>query len=95
MNKYEMIEIVGEGSYGMVMKCKHRETGQFVAIKRFLESEESDYEVRKMAFREIRMLKVCYIYSLSFFPFFSSFSLFLSFSPLSFPFLHIAAFLRE
>ncbi|XP_061941051.1 cyclin-dependent kinase-like 4 isoform X2 [Apis cerana] len=56
MNKYEMIEIVGEGSYGMVMKCKHRESGQFVAIKRFLETEE-DYEVRKMAFREIRMLK--------------------------------------
>lgn len=70
MNKYEMIEIVGEGSYGMVMKCKHRESGQFVAIKRFLETEE-DYEVRKMAFREIRMLKVCHIYSLSFFPFFS------------------------
>ncbi|XP_043785730.1 cyclin-dependent kinase-like 4 [Apis laboriosa] len=57
MDKYEMIEIVGEGSYGIVMKCKHRESGQFVAIKRFLETEE-DYEVRIMAFREIRMLKI-------------------------------------
>ncbi|XP_031369019.1 cyclin-dependent kinase-like 4 isoform X1 [Apis dorsata] len=56
MDKYEMIEIVGEGSYGIVMKCKHRESGQFVAIKRFLETEE-DYDVRIMAFREIRMLK--------------------------------------
>lgn len=57
MDKYENIEVVGEGSYGVVMKCKHRETGQIVAIKKFLETEE-DIHVRKMAFREIRMLKV-------------------------------------
>lgn len=57
MEKYENIEIVGEGSYGLVMKCKHRETGQVVAIKKFLETEE-DVQVRKMAFREIRTLKV-------------------------------------
>ncbi|KAK2588949.1 hypothetical protein KPH14_001804 [Odynerus spinipes] len=56
MDKYENIEIVGEGSYGVVMKCRHRETGQIVAIKKFLESEE-DVQVRKLAVREIRMLK--------------------------------------
>ncbi|XP_076757096.1 cyclin-dependent kinase-like 4 [Xylocopa sonorina] len=56
MDKYEMIEIVGGGSYGVVMKCRHRESGQLVAIKRFLETEE-DYRMRKMAFREISMLK--------------------------------------
>ncbi|XP_076640663.1 cyclin-dependent kinase-like 4 [Halictus rubicundus] len=56
MDKYEMMEVVGKGTYGVVMKCKHRETGQLVAIKRFLETEE-DVQVRKMAFREIRMLK--------------------------------------
>ncbi|XP_003702913.1 cyclin-dependent kinase-like 1 [Megachile rotundata] len=56
MDKYETIEIVGEGSYGIVMKCKHNETGQLVAIKRFLETED-DLQVRKMAYREIRMLK--------------------------------------
>lgn len=57
MEKYENIEIVGEGSYGLVMKCMHRETGQVVAIKKFLATEE-DVHIRKMAFREIRMLKV-------------------------------------
>lgn len=57
MDKYENIEIVGEGSYGIVMKCRHRETGQMVAIKKFLETEE-DVQVRKLALREIRMLKV-------------------------------------
>jgi cyclin-dependent kinase-like len=57
MEKYEKISMVGEGSYGLVMKCKHRETGQMVAIKKFIETEE-DQTVRKMALREIRMLKV-------------------------------------
>ncbi|XP_049850629.1 uncharacterized protein LOC126323281 isoform X2 [Schistocerca gregaria] len=56
MDKYENISVVGEGSYGLVMKCRHRETGQLVAIKKFIETEE-DQNVRKMALREIRMLK--------------------------------------
>lgn len=57
MDKYEQLAIVGEGSYGLVMKCRHRETDQIVAIKKFLETEE-DATIRKMALREIRMLKV-------------------------------------
>lgn len=56
MEKYESLGVVGEGSYGIVMKCRHRETGQMVAIKKFLETEE-DLSVRKMALREVRMLK--------------------------------------
>ncbi|XP_014204517.1 cyclin-dependent kinase-like 1 [Copidosoma floridanum] len=56
MEKYENIEVVGEGSYGVVMKCRHKETGQIVAIKKFLESVEN-VSVRKLAFREIRLLK--------------------------------------
>lgn len=57
MEKYENISVVGEGSYGIVMKCRHKETGHIVAIKKFIETEE-DQNVRKMALREIRMLKV-------------------------------------
>lgn len=57
MDKYEQISVVGEGSYGLVMKCRHKETDQIVAIKKFLETEE-DATIRKMALREIRMLKV-------------------------------------
>ncbi|XP_044272508.1 cyclin-dependent kinase-like 4 isoform X2 [Tribolium madens] len=56
MDKYEQISVVGEGSYGLVMKCRHKETDQIVAIKKFLETEE-DATIRKMALREIRMLK--------------------------------------
>jgi len=57
MEKYDNLGMVGEGSYGMVMKCKHKETGQIVAIKKFLESED-DKMVKKIAMREVRMLRV-------------------------------------
>ncbi|XP_045451245.1 cyclin-dependent kinase-like 4 [Melitaea cinxia] len=56
MDKYEQLAVVGEGSYGVVLKCRRRDTNQLVAIKKFLETED-DVVVRKMALREIRMLK--------------------------------------
>ncbi|OXB64058.1 hypothetical protein ASZ78_001678 [Callipepla squamata] len=56
MERYEKLGKVGEGSYGVVFKCRNKETGQIVAIKKFLESEE-DPVIRKIALREIRMLK--------------------------------------
>lgn len=57
MEKYENLGPVGEGSYGMVLKCRHKETQQIVAVKKFLESED-DKMVKKIAMREVRMLKV-------------------------------------
>ncbi|KAM4690985.1 cyclin-dependent kinase-like 1 [Rhinophrynus dorsalis] len=56
MDKYEKISKIGEGSYGVVFKCRNRDTGQIVAIKKFLESED-DPVIKKIALREIRMLK--------------------------------------
>lgn len=57
MEKYEKIGKIGEGSYGIVFKCRNRDTGQIVAVKKFLESED-DPVIKKIALREIRMLKV-------------------------------------
>jgi len=57
MEKYENLGPVGEGSYGMVLKCRHKETQQIVAIKKFLDSDE-DRMVKKIAMREVRMLRV-------------------------------------
>ena len=64
MERYESLGVVGEGSYGVVLKCRHRETGQIVAIKKFLESDE-DQNVKKIALREVRMLKVMKYSSIS------------------------------
>ncbi|XP_006273774.2 cyclin-dependent kinase-like 2 [Alligator mississippiensis] len=56
MEKYETLGLVGEGSYGMVMKCRNKDSGRIVAIKKFLESED-DKMVKKIAMREIKLLK--------------------------------------
>lgn len=58
MDRYEKLSRLGEGSYGVVYKCRDRETGSLVAVKRFVESED-DPAIRKIALREIRLLKVC------------------------------------
>ncbi|NXL19737.1 CDKL2 protein, partial [Setophaga kirtlandii] len=56
MDNYQVLGLVGEGSYGMVTKCRNRESGQIVAVKKFLESDD-DAAVRKIALREIKLLK--------------------------------------
>lgn len=63
MDKYERHVTLGEGAYGVVFKCRNKETGVRVAIKKFFESEE-DPVIKKIAMREIRMLKVgiCIVY---------------------------------
>ncbi|CAD5120556.1 DgyrCDS9122 [Dimorphilus gyrociliatus] len=56
MEKFEKIDRIGSGSYGVVFKCRNKETSQLVAIKKFIESDE-DPLIKKVAMREIRMLK--------------------------------------
>jgi cyclin-dependent kinase-like len=57
MNKYEVIGIVGEGAYGLVLKCRNKETGEQVAIKKFKDTED-DEVVRKTTIREVKILKM-------------------------------------
>ena len=29
MNKYEVLGVVGEGAYGVVLKCRNKENGEY------------------------------------------------------------------
>ncbi|CAB1312749.1 unnamed protein product [Coregonus sp. 'balchen'] len=56
MEDYLKIEKIGEGTYGVVYKGRHKSTGQVVAMKKIrLESEEEG--VPSTAVREISLLK--------------------------------------
>jgi len=57
MERYERLARLGEGSYGVVFQCKDRQTGKLVAVKKFQQTED-DPLIRKIALREIRLLKV-------------------------------------
>ena len=57
-NKYDVIGVVGEGAYGIVYKCRNKETKEFVAIKKFKETE--DEIVKKTMRRELKMLQMPY-----------------------------------
>lgn len=51
-------------TYGVVLKARHKDTGEIVAIKKFKEPDMNE-AVRKTAIREIRILRV-YLINVSF-----------------------------
>ena len=63
MEKYEKIGNIGEGAYAMVTKCRNKQTGEVVAIKKFFDTED-DERIRKVALREVKMLKVHYLWDI-------------------------------
>jgi cyclin-dependent kinase-like len=56
MNKYEVLGVVGEGAYGVVLRCRNRDSGDIVAIKKFKESDD-DENLRKTTLREVKILR--------------------------------------
>jgi len=48
LSDYEFLNVIGEGTYGVVSKAKHKSSGKLVAIKKFKDSYEDEY-VRKTA----------------------------------------------
>eukprot|EP00051_Salpingoeca_urceolata_P024521 m.431331 g.431331 ORF g.431331 m.431331 type:complete len:706 (-) comp20243_c7_seq1:351-2468(-) len=56
MNKYAVEGLIGEGAYGVVLRCRNKETGDLVAVKKFKESE-TDEAVRRTTLRELKVLR--------------------------------------
>ncbi|GFH14359.1 pancreatic alpha-amylase, partial [Haematococcus lacustris] len=56
MEDYVKLEIVGSGSYGTVFRCRHKVTGEIVAVKQLKDDDANDL-IRKTAVREARILK--------------------------------------
>uniref|UniRef100_A0A8C4QZQ9 Cyclin dependent kinase 1 n=1 Tax=Eptatretus burgeri TaxID=7764 RepID=A0A8C4QZQ9_EPTBU len=56
MDDYIKIEKLGEGTYGVVYKGKHKKTGCIVAMKK-IRVESEDEGVPSTAIREISLLK--------------------------------------
>jgi len=56
MNKYERIEKIGEGNYGVVYKAKDKQTNQWVALKK-IRLETEDEGVPSTTIREVALLK--------------------------------------
>ncbi len=56
LDKYERIEKVGEGTYGVVYKCKNKKTNEYVALKK-IRLENEDEGIPSTAIREISILK--------------------------------------
>ncbi|KAG1467804.1 hypothetical protein G6F56_004207 [Rhizopus delemar] len=54
-DQYEVIDVVGEGAYGVVCSAVHKPTGQTVAIKRILPFDHAMFCLRTL--REIKLLK--------------------------------------
>jgi len=58
MQKYEIVEVIGEGAYGIVLKCKQNENNHLVAIKKIKEPDMELTELtNKIILREIQILK--------------------------------------
>jgi serine/threonine protein kinase len=56
-NQYEIGDVLGEGTYGKVLKARNRQTGEWQAMKQMKLGSHSDEGVPSTAIREVAILK--------------------------------------
>jgi cyclin-dependent kinase len=56
IDKYEKLQVIGEGTYGVVSKARDVETGEIFALKE-IKLESEDEGIPSTAIREIALLK--------------------------------------
>lgn len=56
---YESLGRIGEGTYGVVLKCRHKATGELVAIKKFKESDDDEQVGARGGARPVIYSKMC------------------------------------
>jgi hypothetical protein len=59
MNKFDVVSVIGEGAYGIVLKCKNNQTGEIVAIKKFKESDGELWAMWPVSDNWLHQLKLC------------------------------------
>jgi mitogen-activated protein kinase 1/3 len=52
---YQVVDVIGEGAYGVVVSATHRQTGTKVAIKKIAPFDHSIFALRTL--RELKLLK--------------------------------------
>lgn len=57
MQKYEIMSAIGQGAYGVVLKCRDVENDINVAIKKFKDSDDEQL-TKKTTMREVKILKM-------------------------------------
>ena len=56
LERYQKVDKLGEGTYGVVFRCRDKVTGELVALKK-IRLEKEDDGVPSTAIREISLLK--------------------------------------
>ena len=49
--------MLGEGAYGIVLKCKDKSSKQIVAIKKFKDKDLNNESIKKVIIRELNSLR--------------------------------------
>lgn len=57
-NKYEVIEKIGSGKYGVIQKVKNKESGEFFCLKVISKSSASSRDLEDMKM-EVEIMKIC------------------------------------